>query len=183
MHQIDTPGSENGLFSNGNPALNIEGTIADADWLNAVQETLRAPMLAANLAIEKGDHTLLMQAIQLIAQAVVGTELIPLVNLTTPYDVVVGEGIREGVIFGVATAAVTAGNVVSSRILGQHLLPKDPAESVLRGQIIYWDTPTRRVTAIPAPGRLPIGAATLNSPPPVAIARVRLSGSHVPAVP
>lgn len=63
MHRIDSDGSVNGLFSEGNPSLGVEGTKVTADWLNDIQEGLIYLIESAGLVPEKGNHALIANAI------------------------------------------------------------------------------------------------------------------------
>ncbi len=63
MHRIDTPDAVDGLFQDsGSP-----GTRVTDDWLNDVQENLALLIEGAGIALSKGDHTQLLDAIQSLA--------------------------------------------------------------------------------------------------------------------
>lgn len=63
MHRIDTAGHVDGLFQDGAPQAGQQGTVLDADWANAVQENIVQVILGAEIALEKGDHEQLKDAI------------------------------------------------------------------------------------------------------------------------
>jgi len=63
MHRIDSEGSINNQFSEGNPSLGVEGTKVTADFLNALQEELAYTIESAGLTLEKGNHSQLANAI------------------------------------------------------------------------------------------------------------------------
>lgn len=67
MHRIDSEGSINGQFSEGNPSLGVEGTKVTADWLNDVQEAIAYTIEASGLTLEKGNNALLANAILSLA--------------------------------------------------------------------------------------------------------------------
>jgi len=58
-----------GYFSDGNLATGIEGTFVPAWFLNMLVAELRAPIDAANINLNKGDNTQLLQAIRFHAAA------------------------------------------------------------------------------------------------------------------
>ncbi len=63
MHRTDAPGNVGGMFSAGDPANGILPTVLDEDWHNAVQENIVQLILGAGIALVKGDHTQLMDAV------------------------------------------------------------------------------------------------------------------------
>ena len=64
MHRIDSDGNDNGQFREGNPQIGQGGTILDAPFLNAVQEEICRVIEGAGMALDKGDHTQLLTAIE-----------------------------------------------------------------------------------------------------------------------
>lgn len=68
MHRIDTEGS-NGTFTDGNPAIGQQGTLIDAAWLQAVQESICKLIEYANIALVKGNNDQLRQAVQALIAA------------------------------------------------------------------------------------------------------------------
>jgi hypothetical protein len=63
MHRIDATDSVAGLFSDGDPLIPRQGTVLDAAWGNGVQENLCQFIEAAGIALVKGDHTQLRDAV------------------------------------------------------------------------------------------------------------------------
>lgn len=72
MHRVDSPGSVNGLFQNGNPVVGQQATQLLADWFNDMQENLAKVVEDAGLELEKGNWDLLRDAIILMIAGVVG---------------------------------------------------------------------------------------------------------------
>lgn len=72
MHRVDSPGSVNGLFQNGNPVVGQQATQLLADWFNDTQENLLKVIEDAGLEPEKGNWDLLRDAIVLMIAGVVG---------------------------------------------------------------------------------------------------------------
>lgn len=69
MHRIDAAGFAAGnLFTDGNPATGTPATVVDAAFLNDVQENLVAVILAAGIALVKGDYNQLLNAIKALQQ-------------------------------------------------------------------------------------------------------------------
>lgn len=63
MHRIDTEGSDEGQFRDGNPQIGQGGTIMSFDWFNDVQENLCGVIEGAGIELEKGDYGQLQAAI------------------------------------------------------------------------------------------------------------------------
>ncbi len=68
MHRIDADSHVANLFDEGDPGVPRAPTQVDADWLNAVQETLCDPIEAMGLTLVKGDHTQLTAALTTAAR-------------------------------------------------------------------------------------------------------------------
>lgn len=70
MHRIDGPGAtEDGRFTDGNPAAGIPPTIVTDDWANAVQEEIVGVIAGAGLALDKADNGQLLEAIAALIAA------------------------------------------------------------------------------------------------------------------
>lgn len=69
MHRTDAPGSQSGLFSDGDPygSPRRGGAIVSSDWLNDAQENLALAIEGAGLTLEKGNHGQLVDAIRRLA--------------------------------------------------------------------------------------------------------------------
>ena len=66
MHNIDAAGNDSGTFRDPTPP-DVQGTVVDAAWLNAVQGEVVNVIEAAGIALTKGDHTQLLAAISVLA--------------------------------------------------------------------------------------------------------------------
>lgn len=65
MHKIDTAGATpSNTFTVGSQVNGVPATVIGADWPNAVQGELIAPIEAAGLVLNKADNTQLLQAIR-----------------------------------------------------------------------------------------------------------------------
>lgn len=73
MHRIDSPGSIDSQFQNGNPAVGQQATQLTADWFNDVQENIAFAIENAGLALVKGDEEQLRDAILALVAGAVGT--------------------------------------------------------------------------------------------------------------
>lgn len=113
MHRIDGPGAtEDGRFTDGNPAAGIPPTIVTDDWANAVQEEIVGVITGAGIALDKQQNNQLALAIgRLIVDALPG--------LATADDaglVRVGAGLSvdaEGVLIATGSgSAVPAANAI-----------------------------------------------------------------------
>lgn len=64
MHRVDTAGAtQDNKFTDGDPAQGILATVVDAAILNAIQEELVYCIAQMGIALEKGNHTQLWQAL------------------------------------------------------------------------------------------------------------------------
>lgn len=72
MHRIDTPGSVDGLFQDGNPATGQQATQLLAAWFNDVQENIAQLIEFAGIELEKGDYDQLKDAVIALIAGVVG---------------------------------------------------------------------------------------------------------------
>ncbi len=73
MHRIDTPGSVQGRFNDGNPAVGQQATQLLSPWFNDIQENVCHAIEQAGLVLDKGDQTQLLSAILALIAGVVGT--------------------------------------------------------------------------------------------------------------
>lgn len=94
MHRIDTLGSVEGKFDEGNPATGQRATRISADWMNDVQEALCFVIEEQGIELEKGDETQLRAAIlALIAGAVgAGGGAVPTTRLVSTSGLASGGG-------------------------------------------------------------------------------------------
>ena len=73
MHAIDSPGSVNGRFSEGNPAIGQRATKVGGDWLNDLQDNVLGVLAEGGVAPVKGRSEDLADAIKSIAEGIVGS--------------------------------------------------------------------------------------------------------------
>lgn len=64
MHKIDTPTSHNGSFVDPVHDQGIPGTVADASWLNAVQNEICNAILGSGGRLSKNNNSQLFGAVQ-----------------------------------------------------------------------------------------------------------------------
>jgi hypothetical protein len=72
MHRIDTPGSIDGRFSDGNPAIGQQATQVLAKWFNALQDELIYIIEQANIEPDDEVNTQIYDAITTLIAGVVG---------------------------------------------------------------------------------------------------------------
>ncbi|MBI0530104.1 hypothetical protein [Sphingomonas sp. TX0522] len=72
MHAIDTAGSINGKFSEGNPSTGQRATRVGADWLNDLQANVLKLLSEAGIVPTKGRDVDVLEAIKAIARGVGG---------------------------------------------------------------------------------------------------------------
>lgn len=63
MHRIDGEGHDGNMFTGGDPLIPTPATVITTDWLNAIQEEVVAPILAAGIALVKGTNNQLLAAL------------------------------------------------------------------------------------------------------------------------
>jgi predicted RecA/RadA family phage recombinase len=100
------------------------------------------------------------------------------ITLAAPYDVVSGNGLLVGSIFGVASADALTGAEVETALTGVFDLTKAPSQAWGVGDKIYWDDSTNVATKTVA-GNTLIGVAVQAVAGGAAdtIGRVRLNAS------
>lgn len=103
------------------------------------------------------------------------------VDMTATADVTSGQGVKKGVLFGVAVASVKSGETMSLKTTGCVSLPKVNAQAWAEGAAVYWDNGNGRCTTASA-GNLLIGCALAAAANPSAEGTVRLNGSAPAAV-
>ncbi|MEL7784047.1 hypothetical protein AAG607_13555 [Citromicrobium bathyomarinum] len=72
MHRIDTPGSVDGRFSDGNPAIGQQATQVLSKWFNAIQDEIVHVIERANIDLDDDDNEQLYEAIIALIAGVVG---------------------------------------------------------------------------------------------------------------
>ncbi|SEU06773.1 hypothetical protein [Stigmatella erecta] len=63
MHRIDSEGSIAGKYTNGDEINDVEATVADADHMNAIQESICTVIEREGITLVKGDDTQLGDAL------------------------------------------------------------------------------------------------------------------------
>ena len=99
-------------------------------------------------------------------------------TLAAPYDVVSGDGLLVGAIFGVATHDALSGAEVEAQLTGVVEIAKTASQAWTAGAKVYWDNTAKRVTNV-ASGNTLIGAAVLavGAGAEETVGRVRLNAS------
>ena len=100
------------------------------------------------------------------------------ITLAAPYDVVSGDGLLVGAIFGVASHDALSSAEIETQLTGVVELAKVASQSWTAGARVYWDNSAKRATNV-ASGNTLIGVAVLavGSGAEETIGRVRLNGS------
>jgi predicted RecA/RadA family phage recombinase len=100
------------------------------------------------------------------------------VTLIAPYDVLSGDGLLVGAIFGVASHNATSGAEVETQLTGVLDLAKTASQAWTAGAKVYWDNTAKRVTNV-ASGNTLVGVAVLavGGGADETIGRVRLNGA------
>jgi predicted RecA/RadA family phage recombinase len=81
-------------------------------------------------------------------------------TLVAPYDVVSGDGLLVGSIFGVASHDALSGAEVEAQLTGVLDLAKVASQAWTAGAKVYWDNTAKRATTV-ASGNTLIGVAVL----------------------
>jgi predicted RecA/RadA family phage recombinase len=99
-------------------------------------------------------------------------------TLVAPYDVVSGDGLLVGSIFGVASHDALSGAEVEAQLTGVLDLAKVASQAWTAGAKVYWDNTAKRATTV-ASGNTLIGVAVLavGSGAEEVIGRTRLNAS------
>ena len=99
-------------------------------------------------------------------------------NLTiaAPYDVTSGEGVKSGLIFGIASGDVESGDDVDLATVGVFDLPKVSTNTFAVGAAVYWDDTAQLVTSTAA-DNTKIGVAVEAVGNPSGSVNVRLNGA------
>ena len=95
------------------------------------------------------------------------------VTLTAPANVLSGDGVLVGSLFGVAATHASAGQPVECTTIGVFELPKAAGE-MTQGALAYWDDTAKQVTGTEAANHL-IGHVTETAASGDPTVRVRLS--------
>ncbi|SEQ48773.1 Predicted phage recombinase, RecA/RadA family [Faunimonas pinastri] len=97
-------------------------------------------------------------------------------TVTAPADVLSGDLVIVGNMFGIAASNAASGDDVEIKIGGVYDLTKSSAQAWTQGAKIYWDATNKGATTT-ASGNTYIGVAALVAANPSDIGRVRLNMS------
>ena len=99
-------------------------------------------------------------------------------TLAAPYDVVSGQGLLVGAIFGIATHDALEGAEVETQLTGVVEITKVGSQAWSAGDRVYWDDTNRRATTVATDNTL-IGVAVLpvGAGAEVTLGRVRLNAA------
>ncbi len=99
-------------------------------------------------------------------------------TLAAPYNVVSGQGLLVGAIFGIATHDALEGAEVETQLTGVVEIAKVGSQAWSAGDKVYWDNTNRRATTV-ATDNTAVGVAVLpaGAGAEATIGRVRLNGS------
>ncbi|GJD51092.1 hypothetical protein OPKNFCMD_3843 [Methylobacterium crusticola] len=98
------------------------------------------------------------------------------VTLTAPANLLSGDVVIVGAIFGVAAADALSGADVEVVTGGVYDLPKVSAQAWTQGAAVYWDATAKNATTT-AGSNTKLGVAVLAAANPSAVGRVRLNKS------
>lgn len=99
------------------------------------------------------------------------------ITLPAPADVIGGDGVIVGTMFGIAAGDAAKGEDMDLTLVGVFELPKVAAEAADIGAPIYWDAAEKLVTIDDGEGeKLKIGVAVAAAANPSAYVNVRLNG-------
>jgi predicted RecA/RadA family phage recombinase len=97
-------------------------------------------------------------------------------TLAAPYNVLSGEGLLVGSIFGVAAYDAISGAAVETQVEGVFDLKKTSAQAWTVGVRVYWDDAAKECTTTASTNKL-VGVAVAAAANPSALGRVRLSAA------
>ncbi len=99
-------------------------------------------------------------------------------TLAAPYDVVSGDGLLVGSIFGVASHDALTGAEIEAQLTGVIEIAKAASQAWTVGARVYWDNTAKRATTV-ASGNTLIGVAVLavGAGAEETIGRVRLNSA------
>jgi predicted RecA/RadA family phage recombinase len=82
-------------------------------------------------------------------------------TLAAPYNVVSGQGLLVGAIFGIATHDAASGAEVETQLIGVVEITKVGSQAWNAGAKVYWDNTNRRATTV-ATDNTAVGVAVLS---------------------
>ena len=178
MHRVDGPGATvDNLWTEGNPFVAQDGTVATADIYNALQEEIATFIEGEGIVLDKLDNTQLAQALVAFLDRL-GANRWP---FTAGTDLSAGDPLMISDVFGVVEEDVLTGFAGVLLTGGRHSLPKTSGSSVTEGDATWWDPGAGQLRFSASAGRYLIGAAaeTVGVGPTAVI--VRLNGTTHPA--
>ena len=104
------------------------------------------------------------------------------ITVAAPAEVSSGDGVKVGVLFGVASTDAASGADVVIATKGVYELPKTSAQAWTVGAAIYWNNSSSVATTATTAGNLFIGVAAAVAANPSATGLVRLNGAAPAAV-
>ena len=102
MHAIDTSTAVNGKFVNKNIPAGVAGTVADAAWLNSVQEEIINLIVAAGIEPSAANNAQMTAAVKTIAgqknyrTVISGDSIAPVVGVSDTYSFSQGFTVHTG---------------------------------------------------------------------------------------
>lgn len=102
------------------------------------------------------------------------------ITVVAPGTVTSGDGVKVGLIFGIAMHDAGSGDDVQIKTTGVFSLPKTSAQAWTQGVQIYWHDGNSECTTVD--NNVPIGVATVAAANPSATGYVRLTGQVVGTV-
>lgn len=154
VHQTDAPGHVNNDFSNGNPALNIDGTTIDAAWLNMVQRELAWFAIQLGVTPVKGNDTQIGSAFLPFLKTYLQTYVGLFIDFTPGGAVVAGAVQLVGDTVGIVAFTLGGGAANAIWIRGKWPVPKKSTDVIAVGAALYWDNTNGYATITPTGNRL-----------------------------
>ena len=100
------------------------------------------------------------------------------ITLAAPYNVLSGDGLLVGSVFGVASNDALSGADVEAVVTGVFSLTKVSAQAWTQGALIYWDNAAKNCTTVLTGNKL-IGVAAAAAVNPSSTGLVRLNGAFI----
>jgi predicted RecA/RadA family phage recombinase len=97
------------------------------------------------------------------------------ITVTAPYNVLSGQGVLVGTLFGVAAVDALSGSQVDIARTGVFDITALQTDTAVQGAKIYWDNTARRLTTTATNNAL-VGAVTMAKTSADTAARVLLDG-------
>jgi predicted RecA/RadA family phage recombinase len=98
------------------------------------------------------------------------------ITLLAPHNLISGDGMLVGAIFGIACNDALAGTEIEAKLTGVFTMSKAATESWSAGDLIYWDKAANLATSIAGSNAL-IGVSIASAANLSAVGTVRLNGT------